>query len=212
VLSDGLLAQGSSPILLSPQDFLAQERGIPSGQESHLGPFDRNADGVRPWVAPGTPNKAHCNGGLEKDYYSGEISYEGENHEQMTQVRKAKVEGLSHPIAAPKYIPAVKKYLWIGYGSTSGGLEEYHYRNPSNESTYLILREIYPLPSNFWEICNQYQYVITVELADGQLARYLRGFAGNSNILSYSQMNASALELSRLQQWFNAQHKEEGGL
>jgi len=214
VLSDGFLTQGSAALfldnLLTAEELSTTiEHSVP---EKPRGPFERDSKGVRPWIVPGTPHQAHCNGGLEKDYDHGGISYDGANHERMIQVRRDKVETLASPMAEPQYRPLVQRYLWIGYGSTSGGLEEYHYQNPSQDSTYIILRDIYPLPSNFWDLCQQYQYVITVELSDGQLARYLRGFAKHAHILSYSQTNASALDLVLVKQWFQTLTQEDSPL
>ena len=78
----------------------------------------------RPWVAPGTPDLMHRIGGLEKDIRTGNISYEAQNHQAMTQLRADKVA------AVAKYIPAQEVEIGPderrtrrgGWGSTYGAI------------------------------------------------------------------------------------------
>ena len=64
-------------------------------------PYSRNERLARPWAIPGTPGLAHRIGGLEKADGSGNISYDGANHERMTELRAAKVEAIADEVAAP---------------------------------------------------------------------------------------------------------------
>ena len=53
---------------------------------------------ARPWAPPGLPGLEHRIGGLEKADGSGNVSYDGANHERMTQLRAAKVAGIADDI------------------------------------------------------------------------------------------------------------------
>ena len=65
---------------------------------------------VRQWAVPGTKGLAHRIGGLEKDFETGNVSYDPENHEKMVKVRQAKVDEIAN------YIPKQK----IDTGAESG--------------------------------------------------------------------------------------------
>ena len=45
---------------------------------------------ARVWAKPGTPGLEHRIGGIEKDIDTGNISYDSENHQAMTDLRGAK--------------------------------------------------------------------------------------------------------------------------
>ena len=67
-------------------------------------PFARNADTLaRPWAIPGTPGLEHRIGGLEKDSVTGNISYDAENHQHMTDVRAAKIAGIARDIPQQEF-------------------------------------------------------------------------------------------------------------
>ena len=53
---------------------------------------------ARPWVKPGTPGLTHRIGGIEKADGSGNISYDPENHQRMTDLRTAKIDGIAKDI------------------------------------------------------------------------------------------------------------------
>ena len=48
---------------------------------------------ARPWAPPGLPGLEHRIGGLEKADGSGNVSYEGVNHERMVHLRPRQVRG-----------------------------------------------------------------------------------------------------------------------
>jgi 2-oxoglutarate ferredoxin oxidoreductase subunit alpha len=197
VLSDAILALGSLPVRLQTVNSMESFENRPDLQA-----FDRLPNGARPWVAAGTEGKAYCIGGLEKDRITGEISYEADNHEQMVHLRRQKIEHLSSPMQMPLYEPKSKRYLWICYGGASGSVQDYHDIYHDAESTYIVLRDIYPLPSNFWTICREYSILIVAEMADAQLASYLKSYALHPNIISYTQINGQSLDIVRMHDWF----------
>ena len=65
-----------------------------AGPDEAFLPYARNEAAARPWAVPGTPGLAHRIGGLEKADLTGNISYDAANHERMTELRAAKVDGI----------------------------------------------------------------------------------------------------------------------
>ena len=58
-------------------------------------PYGRDERLARPWALPGTAGLQHRIGGIEKADGTGNISYDGVNHERMTELRAAKVAGIA---------------------------------------------------------------------------------------------------------------------
>ena len=99
LLSDAYLANGTEPWVipeiakLEPIDVeFAQANG-----EEFL-PYKRDPKTLaRPWAIPGTPGLEHRIGGLEKQNETGNVAYDPENHDLMTQLRAQKVAGIAVP-------------------------------------------------------------------------------------------------------------------
>src|SRR5690606_21974407 len=84
-------------------------------------PFLRDeATLARPWAIPGTPGLRHRIGGLEKDYNSGHISYDPQNHERMSHARRDKIAGMADdiPLQGIEEGGDSGKVLVLGWGST----------------------------------------------------------------------------------------------
>src|SRR5437879_10622432 len=99
VLSDGYLAHAAEPWRIPREadlpKFPVSYRTDPEG----FHPFLRNPETLaRPWVKPGTPQLEHRIGGLERDYDSGHISYDPDNHARMTKARADKIAGIARDI------------------------------------------------------------------------------------------------------------------
>ena len=102
LLSDTFLGNSSEPWLLPDVDTLPTidpnfATGPNAGQE--FLPYLRDENLARPWAIPGTPGLRHRIGGLEKEDGTGDISYDPENHERMTQPasREGRRSGRGHP-------------------------------------------------------------------------------------------------------------------
>ena len=96
LLSDLFLANSSEPWRIpsasdlppiDPRFRSATANGTP------FLPYARDDNLARPWAIPGTKGLQHRIGGLEKLDSTGAISYDGPNHQRMTELRAAKVEG-----------------------------------------------------------------------------------------------------------------------
>ena len=55
---------------------------------------------ARPWAVPGTAGLEHRIGGIEKADVTGVISYDPDNHERMTHLRRDKIAGIAASIPA----------------------------------------------------------------------------------------------------------------
>ena len=67
--------------------FPVRFRDDPEGYQ----PFARDSRGVRDWVKPGTEGMMHRIGGIERDALTGNISYDPDNHQAMSNARWDKI-------------------------------------------------------------------------------------------------------------------------
>ena len=106
LLSDGYLANGSEPWSVPSVDelpdlhveFASEPNGTDPKGEPTFHPFLRDEETLaRPWAVPGTPGLEHRIGGIEKADVTGNISYDPDNHDKMTRLRQAKIDGIVVP-------------------------------------------------------------------------------------------------------------------
>ena len=179
ILSDAYIANAAGPWELPELDTLQSiaptYRSDPAGFE----PFARDPDTLaRPWAKPGTPALAHRIGGLERADGSGNISYDPDNHQRMTELRAEKIarvadDGLDHEIDSGANSGDL---LVIGWGSTYGAIEDAvgRLRRVGHAVSHLHLRQIWPLPKELDAILARFRGVAVVEMNQGQLVRLIR--------------------------------------
>ena len=179
VLSDGYLAHAAEPWRIPVEADLPRfpiaYRTDPEG----FHPFLRDTKTLaRPWVRPGTPGLEHRIGGLEKDYDSGHISYDPDNHARMTQARADKIAGIARGI--PLQVPALGEdhgaLAIVGWGSTFGPIHQAVRiaREEGHDVAHIHIRYMSPFPRNLGELLKRYSRVIVPEMNNGQLVRLLR--------------------------------------
>jgi len=179
LLTDGYIGNAAEPWMIpSVADrtkFTVTHKTDPEG----FAPFNRNPDTLaRNWAVPGTPGLEHRIGGIEKADGSGHISYDPENHQKMTDLRRNKILGIAKdiPAAKPEQGNENGKLAVVGWGSTFGPIS----RAVSNKLTqkkdvaHIHLRHLWPLPANLGELLKGYDKVIVPEMNDGQLKTVLR--------------------------------------
>ncbi len=178
LMSDGYLANGAEPWSIPK---FAELDDIPAKywtQALGFHPYLRNEDTLsRPWAIPGTPGLEHRVGGLEKDYDSGNISYDPANHERMSRVRASKIAAIAYDIPPAKVEGSeLGEVLVIGWGSTYGAISETVERlNAEGISAgHLHLRWINPLPRDVDKVLKRFKHVVVAEMNLGQLVRILR--------------------------------------
>ena len=83
LLTDGYLSNSSEPWLIPDIDEIDEFPVKHTTQVEGFHPFLRDEKTLaRNWAIPGTPGLEHRIGGIEKDYNSGHISYDSENHQK----------------------------------------------------------------------------------------------------------------------------------
>src|SRR5207237_9945520 len=114
-------------------------------------PFLRGAATLaRAWAVPGTPGLEHRIGGLEKDYDTGHISYDPDNHARMTRTRAAKIAGSANGIPAQGVALGEDHgaLAVVGWGTTYGAIHQAGSgaRDDSAELSHRHLRYLTPFP------------------------------------------------------------------
>jgi len=184
LLSDGSLANGSEPwrvpdahTLTSFDPRFATGPNAPDGSDEFW-PYLRDDDTLaRPWAVPGTPGLEHRIGGLEKADGRGGISYEPDNHDRMTRLRAAKIDGITVPDLEVDDPTGDAKLLVVGWGSTYGpiGAGARRVRALGHKVATTHLRYLNPLPGNLADVLARYETVLVPEMNLGQLSLLLRG-------------------------------------
>ena len=179
LLTDGYVANASEPWLIpeieSFQPFPVRFRTEPEG----FHPFVRDpATLARVWALPGTPGLEHRIGGIEKDYDSGNISYDPTNHQRMTDVRSEKIRRIADDVP-PQAIDqgdAGDRLVVVGWGSTYGPISRAvsNCRADGLNVAHIHLRHIWPLPANLEALLAIFEQVLVPEMNTGQLRTVLR--------------------------------------
>ena len=187
LLSDGYLANGSEPwhipdvasLSHDKVNFATELNDVDANGDWVFHPFLRDPETLaRPWAVPGTPGLEHRIGGIEKADVTGDISYDPDNHDVMTRLRQAKIDGIA------KSIPNLEvddpsgqaDVLILGWGSTYGPIAEATRlaRNSGVNVARAHIRHLNPFPPNLGELLSRYAQVIVPEMNLGQLAMLLR--------------------------------------
>lgn len=155
-------------------------------------PYLRNKETlVRYWAVPGTPEYMHRVGGLEKDYFTGVISTNPENHQLMVDTRREKIEKIADFIPLQEVLgDKDADTLIVGWGGTYGHLLEtmIRLRTQGKKVAFTHFKHISPLPKNSYEILKKYKKVIIAEQNNGQFANYLQGkFENLNNIYRFNR-------------------------
>jgi 2-oxoglutarate ferredoxin oxidoreductase subunit alpha len=187
VLSDGYLANGAEPWRLPDvdalepidPDFASEPNHIDDDGTASFWPYIRDPETLaRPWAPPGLPGLEHRIGGLEKADGSGNVDYEGVNHELMVHLRRNKIAGIAADIALLEVNDETgdAQLLLVSWGSTyaavAAGVKRVRARGM--KVAHAHLRYLNPFPSNLGEVLDRYTQVLVPEINLGQLSRILR--------------------------------------
>ena len=120
----------------------------------------------------------HRIGGIEKDFETGDISYAPENHQKMTDVRKAKVDGIANDIPLQDVVLGEETgdLAVVGWGSTYGAIHQgvKRARLEGKKVSHIHIRHMWPLPRNLKELLSGYKRVLIPEMNTGQLVNVIR--------------------------------------
>ncbi len=131
----------------------------------------------RIWASPGDERFVYRVGGIEKDIVSGNISYDADNHQAMTDLRRAKVESVADFIPPQTLDQGLTGGLGVvAWGSTYGTVYQAvkDALNSGLQVGHVHLRHINPLAPNLGELLARFETILVPELNNGQLATLLR--------------------------------------
>lgn len=182
LLSDNNVATGSEPWKLpernSLPEFDVHYTTEPNSPDGKFLPYVRDPHTfARQWAVPGTPGLEHRIGGLEKAEVTGNVSYDPDNHQLMTDTRAWKVANIANDI--PPVVVAGSEdanVLVLGWGSTYTVIKAAARRIEAagQKVAYAHLRHLNPLPANLKDVLASYDKVLVPEMNSGQLLRILR--------------------------------------
>jgi len=179
LLTDGYLASGAEPWRIPEVSTLLK---IPvehrTNPEGYL-PYQRNDETLaRDWVLPGTAGMEHRIGGLEKDFLTGNVSYDPDNHEAMVRVRADKVDRVAQDFGELDVLGDKEgDVLLVGWGGTFGALRQAtgRLRGEGKRVSHVQLRWVCPLHRELEPLLRRFKHVVVAELNAGQLRTVLRG-------------------------------------
>lgn len=179
LLSDGYLANASEPWQIPDVSSFTPFPVTHHTETEGFKPSLRDAQTLaRVWAKPGTPGLEHRIGGIERSHETGDISYDPENHQKMTDMRKAKVDGIAKdiPLQSACLGNETGKLAVVGWGSTYGAIHQAVKRARAEglDVSHIQVRYICPLPRNLGELLNSFQAVLIPEMNTGQFVRMIR--------------------------------------
>jgi len=180
VLSDTFIANAAEPWRLPDVGTLEPFPVTFHTDAEGFQPYRRDEETLaRRWVKPGTPGLEHRIGGLEKDYTTGNVSYDPENHQRMTNVRHEKIANIADDIPEQEVDqgPDHGAIAVVGWGSTYGPISRAVERSRDEygiDVAHIHLRYLNPLPRNLGDLLASYETVLVPEMNMGQLTTVLR--------------------------------------
>jgi 2-oxoglutarate ferredoxin oxidoreductase subunit alpha len=179
LMTDGFLANAAEPWLIPGADDLPSFKVERPTAVEGFHPYVRdNATLARVWPLPGTPGLEHRIGGLERHRDSGNISYDPENHQYMTDIRAAKVAGIADDIPAQEIALGTEgaSLAVVGWGSTFGPLYQAvrEVRDHGGDVAHIHLRYLNPFPRNLGDLLRSFDRILVPEMNNGQLVTMLR--------------------------------------
>ena len=206
LLSDGYLGNGAEPWnIKSTKDMPSITPNIATEGEEYL-PYKRDDRTLaRKLAIPGTKGMEHRIGGLEKEDITGNISYDGDNHEKMCKLREEKIQRIANIIPKQEVFGEEKgDLLVVGWGGTHGSLYS-AVEKLQKEGLNVSLSQfnyINPLPKNTSEIFQNFKKIVVCELNNGQFVNYLR--MKNQGIIfeQYNKLQGLPFTTAELEDYF----------
>lgn len=182
LLSDGYIANGAEPWRFPRSKDLVDinVRFLKERKEDDpvYMPYKRDEKLVRSWAIPGTKGLEHRIGGLEKDFETGNVSYDPENHHKMVKIRADKINKIADyiPLQELENGSENSDLLVVGWGSTFGAIKTAT-RELSEEGfdiAHIHIKYIEPMPKNLEQILSNYEKILVPEMNNGQLIKLIR--------------------------------------
>lgn len=179
LLSDGYLANAAEPWKIPDISALAPFPVSHHKEAEGFKPSLRDAKTLaRVWAKPGTPGLEHRIGGIERSFTTGDISYDPENHQIMTNLRRDKIAGIAAdiPLQEVCFGEDSGRLAVVGWGSTFGAIHQAvkRARLEGLDVSHVQIRYLSPFPRNLGELLHRFDAVLVPEMNTGQLLRLLR--------------------------------------
>ena len=205
ILSDAYLASASEPWLIPDISKIKENPVSFAEYEENFMPFKRDSVTLaRKWVKPGTKGMEHRIGGLEKDSSSGNISYDPENHQEMTNLRTKKIKNIQNELNEIN-ITGLENgdLLVIGWGSTNGPISEAQEQlsNKGYKISHVHVSCLWPISERLKSLASQFKSIIVVEMNDGQLFNLLKA-ESIQKLQSLTQVSGKPIRVSYLLEKF----------
>ena len=212
ILSDAYLTNASEPWLI-PDINKIKEKAVSFGDyKENFMPFERDPITLaRKWVKPGTKGMEHRIGGLEKDSISGNISYDPDNHQKMTNLRSQKIKNIQNELDDININGHEKgDLLVIGWGSTNGPISEAQDKLSKKglKISHIQVSCLWPISDNLIKIASKFKSIIVVEMNEGQLYSILKT-EGITKAQSLTQVSGKPIRVSYLLEEFKKIIKSE---
>lgn len=214
LLTDSYIANGSSswriPNLEEYPSIKPHDISLYTGDEWSVAA--RSEDTLaRYWAPVGTEGYTHRIGGLERDYFTGAISTDPDNHQKMVDTRKAKIEIIADFIPELEILGKQEAdTLIVGWGGTYGHLREAvnEMNKGEGQVAFAHFNFISPLPRNTESVLRKYKKIIVAEQNNGQFAGYLSENFNCLPIVKYNKVNGQPFVVSDLVDFFTQEIKK----
>lgn len=194
ILSDAFLANSAEPWLIPEVDKLAQL----TQQELTASRSDDTL--ARPWVTPGMKDQMFRVGGIEKDFITGDVSYEPLNHQRMVQLRAEKVKRLQRDLPSFEIIgESSGDILVLSWGSTYGSVltAVLRLQEEGHSISLLHCRYLFPLPEGLETALKGFNKVFMPELNNGQFSKLIRDLT-LCDVIEYHKVQGKPFLVSEL--------------
>ena len=205
LLTDGYLANGSEPWKFPSMADMAPinvSMANPNG-EAYL-PYERDPENlVRKWALPGMEGLQHRIGGLEKAEDTGNVSYDPDNHQRMTEIRAEKIARVANNIPEQKVEgDGSGDVLVVGWGGTYGALltAVKELRRSGQKVDLAHFNYINPLPKNTKEIFGNYKKILVCELNLGQFAGYLASIYTEFEFVKFTKVKGQPFTVTEIKE------------
>ena len=201
LLSDLYIANGAEPWLIpNVSDLPDLEVPFADSNEEYV-VYKRDPSTLaRDQAIPGQVGLEHRVGGLEKNEEGG-VSYDPNNHEEMTRLRADKVNAIANSLPPSEVFGDAEggDLLVLGWGGTYGAITS-AVRNLRTEGfpvSSLHLRNLNPFPNDLGDILSKFKKVLIPELNMGQLSLLIRS-KYLIDVISYSKVQGQPFKVSEL--------------
>ncbi|MCX7641810.1 MAG: 2-oxoacid:acceptor oxidoreductase subunit alpha [Elusimicrobiales bacterium] len=189
VLTSAYIAQGSEPLRIPEDEELKPFEFSQIPPSEKFKPYIRDEKTfARPWVYPPMVGYAHRIGGLEKSNIEGNVSYDPDNHQIMTDLRHEKIKKVLSEIPPTEIYGDGNDLLIIGWGSTYGAIRSAvnYFSQKCKRVASINLKYLNPLPPDLNDKVNNFKRVVVVEENKGQLAYVLK--SNGLNVISETKV------------------------